>query len=522
MLGMGRALVFSQTVGSGCLGSAYVTAYQVPNLITELLLGGALTSALVPVLARSAERADIDPAEKSRVAQISSASLTWVVLIGVPTTLALAAVAGPVASALLPSNPNAHCVRSDVVAAAGGFLAAFAPQIMLYGLSVVLVGLLQAYRRFTGPALAPLVTTGVLLLTYIVFGMTGVRHDLGATPAGAMAILSVGTTLSIAASVAVCVPPVWRLRLRLRPTLKLPRDLGRFAGGMALVGLIEFIASDLATVVVIVLANGHGDTGALVIYNYAWLVFNAMYAVLGLSIVTSAFPVLSANDGDKLDRTCAGSTRAVTLMSWLGTAVMSAIAIPAAHVLSKQPGQVTELAQGFWLFAPGITGFVIVTNLSRLMFALRKLKVAAVALAGSWLLIMAADAIMVPLVPSRYVVPALALGSTIGQTLTAIPMIIATRRIRGAAAIAGLGRAMVAGIAAAAAGGMTGVVASVLLPAHGKLLYAAAAVLAAGSAVVVFAVFAWLLDKSDLAPLLNRARSSLPAGIPLPGRKRSW
>ena len=53
--------MFSQTVGAGCLGTAYVTANQVPNLVYELVLGGALTSAMVPMLARSAERADSDP-----------------------------------------------------------------------------------------------------------------------------------------------------------------------------------------------------------------------------------------------------------------------------------------------------------------------------------------------------------------------------------------------------------------------------------------------------------------------------
>jgi Lipid II flippase MurJ/Endonuclease/Exonuclease/phosphatase family len=55
--GLVRTLVFSQTVGAGCLGAAYVTANQVPNLLYELVLGGALTSVMVPVLARSAERA---------------------------------------------------------------------------------------------------------------------------------------------------------------------------------------------------------------------------------------------------------------------------------------------------------------------------------------------------------------------------------------------------------------------------------------------------------------------------------
>jgi hypothetical protein len=40
MFGLVRTLVFSQTVGTSCLGSADVTASQVPNLIYELVLGG--------------------------------------------------------------------------------------------------------------------------------------------------------------------------------------------------------------------------------------------------------------------------------------------------------------------------------------------------------------------------------------------------------------------------------------------------------------------------------------------------
>ena len=63
-----------QTVGATCLGTAYVTANQVPDLLYDLILGGALTSAMVPVLARPAERAAGHPAEKARVGDIPSAS----------------------------------------------------------------------------------------------------------------------------------------------------------------------------------------------------------------------------------------------------------------------------------------------------------------------------------------------------------------------------------------------------------------------------------------------------------------
>src|SRR5580692_1410110 len=133
VFGLVRTLVFSQTVGASCLGTAYVTASQVPNLVYELVLGGALTSAMVPVLARSAERAASDPAERARVGQISSALLTWSVIILVPLTLAIVAAAGPIASLLNPANANQHCIRADTVNATGDMLVVFAPQALLYG-----------------------------------------------------------------------------------------------------------------------------------------------------------------------------------------------------------------------------------------------------------------------------------------------------------------------------------------------------------------------------------------------------
>src|ERR1700751_5861737 len=96
ILGLVRTLVFSQTVGATCLGTAYVTANQIPNLLYELILGGALTSAMVPVLARSAERAARDPEEKARVGAITSAVLTWSVIMMVPLVVVIAVAAGPI------------------------------------------------------------------------------------------------------------------------------------------------------------------------------------------------------------------------------------------------------------------------------------------------------------------------------------------------------------------------------------------------------------------------------------------
>jgi putative peptidoglycan lipid II flippase len=517
-LGLIRTLVFSQTVGAGCLGTAYVTANQVPNLIYELALGGALASAMVPILARSAQHSATDPEARQRVERISSALLTWAVIILVPLTALIAALAGPIASLLIPANPNAACARADMVHVAANMIVAFAPQILLYGLSVVLFGLLQAYRRFTGMTLAPVIGNVVIISSYLAFVPLDKGLPMARTPLAAELVLSIGTTMNIGMLVIVSLPPTWRLHLKLRPALRLPAGVMRQAGGLALVGVLEFLASDLSSVVTIALANGHGDTGTLVLSNYASLVYYAVASVLAMSIVTSAFPVLSASDGDAFDRTCAGSTRAVMLMSWLGTAVMAGIALPAARILATQPGQSGQLVQGFVLIAPGVAGFAVITNISRVLFALGRLKVAAAGLVAGPLLQMALSAVLVSLAPPRLVVGALSLATTVAMLVTAVPMVFATRRIRGEAATAGIGHATIASLAAAAAGAVAAVAAAMSLPAGGKLLDAVSGAVATAAAVAAFGVVAYLLDKGDLRMAFQPLRRF--SGFRWPRRQR--
>ncbi|MGH3153955.1 MAG: virulence factor MviN, partial [Streptosporangiaceae bacterium] len=229
-------------------------------------------------------------------------------------------------------------------------------------------------------------------------------------------------------------------------------------------------------------------------------------AILALSIVISAFPVLSAREGPVFDRTCAGSTRAVLLMSWLGSAVMAAITVSAAHVLAKQPDQVPELIGAFACFAPGVAGAAVIINLSRVMFVIGRLKVAAAALAGGWLLTIVADVILVELAPPRLVVAALCLGQTIGQSVVAVPAVIVTRRICGPEAMRGVVRAALAGLAAGAVAAGAGVAVSLAVPVTGKISAFVIAVPAALVAIAAFGVVAYLLDDGDLRAIVARLR----------------
>jgi len=515
LLGLVRTVVFAKTVGATCLGTAYITANTVPNIIYDVVLGGALTSIMVPVLARPAVSSATDPAAKAEVRQTTSALLTWTTLVLVPVSVAVAVAAGPLAGLLNPVNHRDHCAQAPLVTVTGHMLAIFAPQILLYGLAVVLYGILQAHRRFTGPALAPVISSLVVIAAYLTFVPLGgdATGNLAALPMNAELVLSVGTTIGVAALALTALRPAWRLRIRVRATLRFPAGVASRARGLAVFGIAALLAQDLSQLIVIVLANGHGTSAAIVLYQYGWQAFEAAYAVLAVSIAVSVFPTLSVREGGEFDQTAAASVRAVLLMSFLGAAIVLAVAVPAAHFLAATDSQVAELAAGLALFAPGLAGYGLVASLSRILLAVGRTRVAATAVAAGWLVVIVADVILVTLAPGNLVVPLLALGNTAGLTVAGLALALAVRTVRGRDALAGTARVAGSGLAAAvagaAAGGGAAAALMAALPTAGPVADVLIAVLAACCAVAAFGVVAYLPDGSELRAAVTRMRRTL-------------
>src|SRR5690625_7176522 len=90
IIGFGRWLVFSSTVGSTDIGTAYTNANTVPNVLYEVAAGGALAGAVVPLLAGPLLARKRDEAN-----QITSSLLTLALTVLVPSALILALIYGP-------------------------------------------------------------------------------------------------------------------------------------------------------------------------------------------------------------------------------------------------------------------------------------------------------------------------------------------------------------------------------------------------------------------------------------------
>jgi putative peptidoglycan lipid II flippase len=506
VIGFGRQVVFAHTVEASCLGTAYTTANMVPNIIYDIVAGGALTAVVVPVLAGPAMTGLAGTADREQARQISSALLSWAVLLLVPVSALVAVTARPLVSALLGGTPG--CPRAAMVSMGTRMLVVFAPQILLYGLAVVLYGILQSHRRFTAPALAPVLSSLVVIGAYFWFGEVGngYQNMLRPVPTLAWVVLAAGTTVGVAALVLTPLIPSVRLRLRLRPALRFPAGVGVRVRSLAGAGVSTLIAQDASVAVVIVLANSHGGSGALVLYSFAWAVFFVPYAVLAVPIATSAFPELAARD-DRFDATSATSTRAVTVASWLGVAGMAGTCIPLARVFQSHVGQAADarqLAIALAAFAPGLVGFGLMANLSRVLYADGRSRAAAAAVSGGWLLVIAVDLLIVPFVARNSVVPWLGAGTTIGLTVSGVALLMLVRRARGKDALRGCARAALAGLAGAVAGTAAGLGVALGFPATGFVPNVASTLLASAAAGVAFFAVVAVADGGDLRAVVRR------------------
>jgi putative peptidoglycan lipid II flippase len=526
LAGFARWLVFARTVGSGCLGDAYTTANQLPNVVFELVAGGMLAATMVPLVAGAARRGDTAALQAT-----AGALLGWVLVLLLPAVVVAAAVSGWYAAAMMQRHPGCG---TETVALTKTFLIFFAPQIVLYGLAVWASSLLAAYHRFVAAAVAPLVSTVIVIASYGVFaGVAGraadrAPGDLSARiPGSGLVVLAGGTTLGVVVlALTVLIPVRGTLRsagVAVRPTLRFPAGLGPVARRLALAGVAGLASQQLAMLAFTWIANREGESGTVTLFSWTFAVFSVPFAVLLAPIATSAFPRLAAAVGDASNRDPAASTggptaavglrrlvdtglRTSLLAAGAGAALLVGTSAPVAAMFTRPTPAASRaaLAAALVAIAPGLLGYGVLTLCSRILAAQRRSSMIAATNAAGWL-----SAVVVAVVlaarsrPDRVVV-ALAAGLSAGLVLGGIVALIAAsvgRRSIGVA-MAGLVRPLVVGVLGAAAGGMVGWwvsarVASGLPGSTSGLVGPTAAAL--GTAVVVVAVYAVVIGLGDRA-----------------------
>ncbi|MEX5721880.1 murein biosynthesis integral membrane protein MurJ, partial [Geodermatophilus maliterrae] len=433
LAGFGRTLVFTNTVGAGSTGDTYTAANTVPNIVFEVVAGGALASLVVPMLAGG-----IATGDREQVRRTASALLGWTLLLLVPLAALLAVLAEPIARLLLGGGTDAE------VALAARFLLVFAPQVVLYGIGIVLTGVLQAHRRFAGPAIAPLLSSVVVASACALFAVLGGARSVEQLSTPAELVLGVGTTLGVAALAFSLVLPVRRLRLGLRPSLRFPVGAAPRVRRLAVAGVLTLAGQQLVAAVAIRLANDGAPDGTQVAYTAGLTLFLLPWAAVAVPLATSAYPLLAerADIGDEAGyrRALAPVTVLVVVATLAAAAVLAAVAGPMARVflVTGTADDVAALRDTILAFAPGLAGYGLVAVLTRALYARGLWKAPTVCVLGGWLLAVAADVVLATALPAADRAPALAAGHSLGVTVAGLALLAVTARVVGAAGLAGL------------------------------------------------------------------------------------
>src|SRR5690606_34481483 len=115
---------------------------------------------VVPVVGAQLARGDAEGVRRT-----ASALITWTLVVLTPLALVGMLVARPLMGVLV-GEPDG-CEGGSVADVAARMFVVFAPQIPLYGVAVVCGGILNAQRRFLAAAAAPLVSSVVVVATYV-------------------------------------------------------------------------------------------------------------------------------------------------------------------------------------------------------------------------------------------------------------------------------------------------------------------------------------------------------------------
>jgi putative peptidoglycan lipid II flippase len=283
--GLVRTMVLAAALGVLLVNDAYTTANTLPNIVYELLLGGVLTSVVVPLLVHAQEHdRDGGVAYAQRLATIATAGLVVVT--------ALAILVAPLLTSLygIADDP-------DQVRLANWLARILLIEIVFYGVGALAQAILNSRNVFGPPAWAPVLNNVIVIVTGLLFIAASGPGDLEPatiTP-GQIWLLGGGTTLGIAVQALVLLPLLSRAGVPLRPRWGLKNTGLREAGTLGL-WVIGYVAvSQVGVIVATRIANAATRDGGLgsSAFQYVSLLFQMPYGIIGVALLTALVPRMS-------------------------------------------------------------------------------------------------------------------------------------------------------------------------------------------------------------------------------------
>ncbi len=356
VLGYVRDLALYAQFGQNRVTDAYNAAFSIPDFLYMILVGGALSSAFIPVFGTYLARGEDE--EGWRVA---SSVLNFVVILLLGGIFLGLVFTYPLVRLLVPGfvpSELALTVKLTRIMLA---------QTFFMGLSGVIVGILNSYGHFTAPALGSvLYNLGVVTVGWVLAPYLGITA------------YSLGVVVGAVLNFAVQIPPLLRLGLRYRPVLDLRHPGVRQIGSLVLPVLIGLSVSQINLFVSQNLASSLPG-GLLAALKTAQRLMQVPTGVFAVAVGTAVFPTLTAQaaraEWAQFRRTLSLGLRAVGFLTIPAAAGLLALGVPIVRALfevgkfTSENTHATAVALFYYSF--GVVGYSAALVLNRAYYALK-------------------------------------------------------------------------------------------------------------------------------------------------------
>ncbi len=372
VFGMLRDMAFAHFFGAGWLMTAWTMGFKVPNLARRLFGEGAASAAFIPVYTQQLQY-NPDQAQKlaNTVVTVLFVLLAAMVLIGEGLLWCYYGLFET------RTGPKLGLVLCSIML----------PYMIFVCIVAILAGILNVHRHFAAPAAAPIVLNifiiGSILLTGWVFGLRGEQQVF---------FVAAGVLLAGLAQIAIQIPPLRASGVSIRPALAIHSGAFRkiiILMGPMIFGLTVTQINTLADdIIALSFMNEQGDPlsyGAVSYLYFAQRLYQFPLGVLGISLATAIFPVMSAeaarNDFDALARTIARGIKAAVFVAVPATAGLFLVAVPLVSALFEH-GEFTQndtpvVAWTLSFYALGLCGYFSQQIVTRAFYSMQNSKMPA-------------------------------------------------------------------------------------------------------------------------------------------------
>jgi putative peptidoglycan lipid II flippase len=355
VLGLVRNAVLASYYGASADYEAYVAAIAVPDTVFQVLAGGVMGAAFIPVFTRYLSKDDEVAAWR-----LTSSAINVAALLTAAIAVVLFIFARPVMGVLVPGrSPEFQDLAATLVR-----ITLVSP--VLFAVSGFATSVLNSFQRFFYPALAPLmynfgIIAGAILL-HDRYGIEGV---------------AIGVAVGAAGHLLIQAPGLWQVGARYWPILDWRNPGVREVGRLMVPRMFGLGVAQANQLVNVFLASWL-VAGSLAYLNYAWLVLMVPLGVCAMAVSTAVFPTLArhsaANEQTEMRELFGLTLRMILFLTVPATVGLIVLGRPIVELLFERDLFTAAVTSAVLIaltcYALGLPGHSLVEIVDRAFYAL--------------------------------------------------------------------------------------------------------------------------------------------------------